>query len=76
MAYRETGIWENAIDVANRVLASNSSEKKCFKDKKPVYNQNASVSISPTELSLFLMIYSAHVSLLMAVDCFYGFLHF
>jgi len=42
MAYRETGKWENAIDVANRVLASNSSEKKCFKDKKPVYNQNLS----------------------------------
>jgi len=42
MAYRETGKWENAIDVANRVLASNSSEKKCFKDEKPVYNQKSS----------------------------------
>ena len=69
MAYRETGKWENAIDVANRVLASNSSDKKCFKDKKLVYNQNASVSISPTDLSLFLKVFSAHVFLLiMAID--------
>ena len=73
MAYWETGKWENAIDVANRVLASNSSEKKCFKDKKPVYNQNVSVSISPTELSLFLTSSSEHNFLHMAIDCFYGF---
>jgi len=70
MAYRETGKWENAIDVANRVLASNSSEKKIFRDKKPVYNQNISVSISRTYSSLFLMIFSAHVFLLMAIECF------
>jgi hypothetical protein len=68
MAYRETGKWENAIDVANRVLASNASEKKSFKDKKPVYNQTISVSIGPTDSSLFLIIFSAHGFLLMAID--------
>lgn len=73
MAYRETGKWENAMDVAGRVLASNSSEKKCFQDKKPVYNQNASVSFSPTDWSLFLMFFSVYVFLLIAIDCFYGF---
>jgi hypothetical protein len=48
MAYRESGKWENAIDVANRVLASNASERNLFKDEKAVYDQNASrVRFSP-----------------------------
>jgi hypothetical protein len=48
MAYWETGKWENAIDVANRVLASNASERRIFKDEKAVYDQNASrVRCSP-----------------------------
>jgi len=73
MAYWETGKWENAIDVANRVLASNSSERKCFKDEKAVYDQNSLVSISPMmDSPLFLMIFSGLVFLLMAIDYFYG----
>jgi hypothetical protein len=72
MAYWETGKWENAIDVANRVLASNSSEKKSFKDEKAVYDQKSSVSINPIDPSLFLMIFSVHEFLLMAIDYFYG----
>jgi hypothetical protein len=48
MNYRETSKWENAIDVANRVLASNSFEKKVFKDEQTMYDQSASrVRFSP-----------------------------
>jgi len=48
MGYWETGNWENALDVANRVLASNASERKIFKDERAVYDQTASrVRFSP-----------------------------
>jgi hypothetical protein len=40
MALRETGKWEDPIDVANRVLASSPSQKKVMRDDK--YNLNSS----------------------------------
>lgn len=42
MALRETGKWEDPIDVANRVLASSPPQKKASREDKPMYNLNIS----------------------------------
>jgi len=34
LSYRETGKWESPVDVANRVLASNTSEKKSLQGRE------------------------------------------
>jgi hypothetical protein len=71
MGFRETGKWESAIDVANRVLASNPAKQK-VRDEKTVYDQSVPVSNSPIRSPLFLMVFSVYVCLHMGVDYFNG----